>query len=52
MKIHEIINGKQSPLNEISQDILREYDEFQDDRGIDRFREILLGNNNINEKFC
>jgi hypothetical protein len=40
--IDAIINGKESPLNDIPRDLIRQLDEFPDDRGIDLFRDILV----------
>ncbi|MBF0385367.1 MAG: hypothetical protein HQL27_05800 [Candidatus Omnitrophica bacterium] len=39
--ISSIIAGKEDPLKEIPESLLREYDEYSDDRGIDIFREVI-----------
>ncbi len=41
--IKKIISGKEHPLNDIPEDVLRDYDAFSDDRGIDRLRNIIAG---------
>lgn len=43
--LNRIIEEKESPLGDIPGSILREYDAFDDDLGIDRFRQILLRQN-------
>jgi hypothetical protein len=45
--IQEVIKGGASPLKDISPELLRRYDHYGDDRGIDLFRTILSGENNI-----
>ena len=40
--VNKIVEKKESPLRDIPKSILREYDAFDDDLGIDRFRQILL----------
>ena len=39
--IKKILIGNENPCSSIPAELLREYDEYNDDRGIDRFREIL-----------
>ena len=41
--IEAIVREKESPIKDIPQDIIRQFDEFPDDRGIELFREILRG---------
>ena len=41
--ISRIIRGIESPIKNIPDDILRLYDAYSDDRGIDLFRDILSG---------
>jgi len=41
--IHRIVIGKESPRKDIPERLLREFDEYADDRGIDLFRDILSG---------
>lgn len=41
--IRNIVSGTESPLKEIPENILREYDAFRDNLGIDRFTRILSG---------
>ena len=40
--LDSIVQEKEFPLKDISLDLIRQYDEFPDDRGIDVFREILI----------
>ncbi|MFA6549594.1 MAG: glycosyltransferase family protein [Candidatus Margulisiibacteriota bacterium] len=42
--ISSVIDGSKSPLKDIPDNILREYDEYSDDRGIDIFRNVLSNN--------
>ncbi|MBA7698336.1 hypothetical protein ES703_107013 [subsurface metagenome] len=42
--VNKIIDEGYSPLNEIEEELLRDYDHFRDDRGLERFREALLAN--------
>lgn len=39
----KILSGADSPLKDIPEDMLRGLDKYPDDRGIDLFRDILLG---------
>lgn len=41
--IHEIVAGNDSPLNSIPKEIIRNYDAYSDDRGIDVLRGLLSG---------
>jgi hypothetical protein len=41
--IDKIVTGQASPLGEIPEELLREFDEYSDDRGIDLIKDILLG---------
>lgn len=41
--IQKIIKGAEKPLENIPEDMLRNYDAYPDDRGIDLFRDILSG---------
>ena len=40
--VNRIIDDGYSPLNEIEEELLRDYDHFRDDMGMERFREALL----------
>jgi len=42
--VNRIINGTYNPLSEIDEELLRDYDQFRDERGLERFRETLLKN--------
>jgi len=42
--VNRIIDQGYSPLSEIDKELLRNYDRFRDDRGVERFREALLQN--------
>ncbi|MAF85139.1 MAG: hypothetical protein CL875_03055 [Dehalococcoidales bacterium] len=42
--VNKIINQGYSPLDEIDEELLRDYDQFRDERGLERFREALLDN--------
>jgi len=42
--VNKIIEGGYNPLNEIDEELLRDYDQFRDDRGLERFRDALLEN--------
>ncbi|MBA7481328.1 hypothetical protein ES707_16798 [subsurface metagenome] len=42
--VNNIINQGGNPLDEIDEDLLRDYDHFRDDRGLERFRAALLAN--------
>lgn len=41
LMLDRIIEGTENPLKDIPENILRDYDAYEDDRGIDRFRQIL-----------
>lgn len=41
--VNRIISGQESPLRDIPEHILRAFDEYPDDRGIDLCRDILSG---------
>jgi polysaccharide biosynthesis PFTS motif protein len=45
--VHKIIIGEESPQRDISEDLLRDFDEYPDERGIDLFRDIFSGQSNI-----
>ena len=40
--VSKILEGKENPLKDIPEDVLRDFDTYKDDIGIDRFRDILL----------
>lgn len=42
--VNKIIDGGYNPLNEIEEEILKDYDQFRDEKGVERFREALLAN--------
>ncbi len=42
--VNKIIGGGCNPQNEIDEELLRDYDHFRDDRGLERFRDALLEN--------
>lgn len=42
--VNKIIDEGYSPLSEIEEDLLRDYDYFRDNKGLERFREALLAN--------
>ena len=42
--VNRIISTGYSPLGEIEEKLLRDYDSFPDDRGLERFREALVEN--------
>ncbi|MFH1310718.1 MAG: hypothetical protein ABIH85_08610 [Candidatus Omnitrophota bacterium] len=41
--IEAIVSGTESPVKDIPESLLREFDAFSDDDGIDRIREVLVG---------
>jgi polysaccharide biosynthesis PFTS motif protein len=41
--IHRIVRGEEVPSKDIPEGLLREFDEYSDDRGIDLLRDILSG---------
>ncbi|MDP8230772.1 MAG: glycosyltransferase family protein [Candidatus Gorgyraea atricola] len=43
LMIQKILIGKENPLKNIPEGTLRAFDEYQDERGIDLFRDILSG---------
>lgn len=43
--IHRIVAGEESPHKNIPERLIRRFDEYADDRGIDLFRDILSGHN-------
>ncbi|MFH1310701.1 MAG: hypothetical protein ABIH85_08515 [Candidatus Omnitrophota bacterium] len=45
--IEAIVNGSESPLKDIPETLLREFDAFSDDGAIDRFRDVLIQNEGI-----
>lgn len=40
--ISKILKGKEHPLKDIPEDVLRDFDTYKDDMGIDRVRDILI----------
>ncbi|MFA6548424.1 MAG: glycosyltransferase family protein [Candidatus Margulisiibacteriota bacterium] len=45
--IHDVVAGFASPLKDIPDNLLREYDEYPDDRGIEVFRDVLSNKKRI-----
>jgi len=44
MAVNKIIDEGYSPLNEIKEELLRDYDHFRDDMGLERSGQALLEN--------
>ncbi|MBN1384683.1 MAG: hypothetical protein JW983_07385, partial [Elusimicrobia bacterium] len=41
--IYKIIKGKENPVRDIPENVLKSYDMYNDNLGVERFRQILTG---------